>query len=287
MDLSTPRVMGILNVTPDSFSDGGNLGTEQKAGVFSVSVEKVLRAAEAMLAEGAALLDVGGESTRPGAAPVSVQEELDRVIPVVEALTGQLGAAVSVDTSAVEVMAEAARKGAFLINDVRALQRPLTLEQVAEDAMAVCLMHMQGEPDNMQAGPHYADVVDEVLAFLSARVDACLAAGIARENLVLDPGFGFGKTLQHNYLLLQQLARFQRLDLPVLVGISRKSMLGKLLHRPVGERLAGGIAATLYALSQGAAIIRTHDVGPVVDAIKVYSAIRSAGDDMATVFREK
>ncbi|MDT8427804.1 MAG: dihydropteroate synthase [Pseudomonadales bacterium] len=279
--------MGILNATPDSFSDGGNLAMEQNAGVFSVSVEKALRVAETMLAEGAALLDVGGESTRPGAAQVSVQQELDRVIPVVEALTVQLGAAVSVDTSSPQVMAEAARKGAFLINDVRALQRPRALQQVAEDGLAVCLMHMQGEPDTMQAAPHYADVVDEVLAFLANRVDACLAAGIARENLLIDPGFGFGKTLQHNYLLLQQLSRLQALNLPVLVGVSRKSMLGRLLHRPVEQRLAGSIAATMYALSQGAAIIRTHDVGPTIDAIKVYAATRLAGDETAALFREK
>lgn len=269
LDLSRPRVMAILNVTPDSFSDGGRFGAPGAA----------LARAAGMVAEGADLIDVGGESTRPGAAPVSVAEELDRVMPVVERIVRELDVCVSVDTSAPAVMREAAAAGAHLLNDVRALRRVGALEAARDTGLPVCLMHMSGEPDNMQRDPHYEDVVTEVRDFLLGRVAACVAAGIPQTRLVLDPGFGFGKTLEHNLALLSRLDELVGAGLPVLAGLSRKSMIGALLGgRPVGERLHGSVAAAMVAAMRGACILRVHDVGPTADALKVLTAIARNGN---------
>lgn len=258
--------MGILNLTPDSFSDGGRF----------LARDAALRHAEEMLAQGAAIIDIGGESTRPGAHPVSIGQELDRVLPVVEALAGEIGAPISVDTFKPEVMREAVAAGAGMINDILALQAPGALQAAAEAAVPVCLMHMQGEPRTMQTDPHYGDVVAEVLQFLTERRDACLAAGIRRDRIVLDPGFGFGKTLEHNLALLRHLDQFPALDAPILVGISRKSMIGTLLGgAPVDQRVQGSVAAAVVAVMRGAAIIRTHDVRETVDALKVAAAVLS------------
>ncbi len=265
LDLSSPRVMGILNVTPDSFSDGG---------VFFAR-DAAMRQAEAMWRAGAAIIDVGGESTRPGAEPVTVQEELDRVIPIVEALHAELPVVLSVDTSKPEVMREAVAAGAGLINDVYALRREGALEAARECGVPVCLMHTQGEPRTMQREPRYDDVVDEVVGFLGQRISACLEAGIARDRLLVDPGFGFGKELPHNLQLLKNLPQLKKLDCPILVGISRKSMVGALLdRRPVDGRLHGSVAAATLAVWQGAAIVRAHDVGPTVDAVRIAAAVR-------------
>jgi dihydropteroate synthase len=267
VDLSRPAVMGVLNVTPDSFSDGGRY----------LQLAEALRRAETMVAEGAALIDVGGESTRPGAPPVSAQEELERVLPVVERLARELPAPVSVDTSKPEVMRAVARAGAGLINDVRALRLPGALEAVATSGLPVCLMHMRGEPATMQREPGYADVVGEVRAFLAERVRACENAGIPRERILVDPGFGFGKTLDHNLILLRHLNRFTGLAAGVLVGMSRKSMIGALLDAPVDERLAGSLAAAVIAAWQGARIVRAHDVRETVQALRVCAAVMAAG----------
>lgn len=267
--------MGILNATPDSFSDGGRLQSVTQTGGFCVSVDRALQLAETMLDQGASIIDVGGESTRPGALPVSEQEEMERVLPVVEAIAKRLDIAISVDTSSVRVMEEAIAVGAGLINDVRALGRQGAMEVVAPSMAAVCLMHMRGQPLDMQEQAEYGCVVDEVLAFLEQRVVACEKAGIERGRLLVDPGFGFGKTLTHNYELLRHLGRLQVLGLPILVGLSRKSMIGNITGRGVEQRLAGGLAATVHALLQGAAIVRTHDVAETVDAIKVHCAIVS------------
>lgn len=268
LDLSRPVVMGILNTTPDSFSDGGSYYKNHR-----LSLDLAVRRAEQMLAEGAQIIDIGGESTRPGAPVVSEQEELERVVPVVEAVAGKLGALVSVDTSSAQVIRESARHGAGLINDVRALQRDGALAAAAAAGLPVCLMHMQGEPDTMQENPHYSDVVEQVSSFLQQRITDCLAAGIAREQILLDPGFGFGKTLAHNLALLQRLPEFARLGLPLLVGMSRKSMVAQLLGRPVEQRLAGSLALALLAAERGASIIRVHDVAETVDVLKVLAAV--------------
>lgn len=266
LDLSRPAVMGVLNVTPDSFSDGGRY----------LQLDAALRRAEIMVEEGAALIDVGGESTRPGAAPVPVQEEMARVLPVVERLARELPVPISVDTSRPEIIREAARAGAGLINDVRALRLPGALEAAAASGLPICLMHLQGDPATMQQEPRYADVVAEVHAFLAGRVRACEAAGIPRERILVDPGFGFGKTLDHNLTLLRHLDRFADLAAGILVGISRKSMIGALLDVPVGERLAGSLAAAVIAFWQGANIIRAHDVRETVQALQVCAAARAA-----------
>ncbi len=271
IDLSVPVVMGIVNATPDSFSDGGRLASGASAG-FKVSVDKALALADRMLQQGAALLDVGGESTRPGAASLSAQEELDRVIPVIEAIRARLDIAISVDTSTPVVMVEAIAAGAGLVNDVRALRRPGALAAVAGLDVAICLMHMRGEPGTMQQDVQYEDVVAQVRAFLAERVDICIGHGIARSRLLVDPGFGFGKSVEQNYRLLRELSQFQGFGLPLLVGMSRKSMLGAVTGRPVDERIHAGVAASVLALQGGAAIIRTHDVAPVVDAIRVHRA---------------
>lgn len=268
LDLTAPVVMGILNVTPDSFSDGGR---------FAAPGAALLHAGE-MVAAGAAIIDVGGESTRPDAPAVGLQEELDRVIPVIEALCGRLDVLISIDTMKPEVMRAAVDAGAGMVNDVLALQAPGAIEAVAAAGAAVCLMHMQGTPRTMQLHPHYEDVVGEVRHFLLQRASACEAAGIARGRIVLDPGFGFGKTVAHN---LELLARFEDLaatGYPLLAGLSRKSMLGKLLDRAVDQRLPGSLALATLAVAGGARIIRSHDVGATVDAVRVAAAVRAAGE---------
>lgn len=266
LDLSRPQVMGILNVTPDSFSDGGRYDR----------LDAGLRHAEAMVRAGAALIDVGGESTRPGAPPVSEQEELERVCPVVEAIARELDVIISVDTSTAAVMRESARLGAGLLNDVRSLQRPGALEAAARSGLPVCLMHMRGEPGNMQDDPQYPDIHAEVHGFLVERIAACEAAGIARERILLDPGFGFAKTLEHNLRLFRQLERLHEFGLPLLVGVSRKSMIGKVLDKPVGERLYGSLALAALAVAKGAQIVRVHDVAETVDAVRMIAAVEWA-----------
>ena len=268
LDLSRPVVMGILNTTPDSFSDGGSYYSGSK-----LSLDLVVRRAEQMLIEGAKIIDVGGESTRPGAVAVSEQEELDRVVPVVAALVDKLGALVSVDTSTASVMTESAKAGASLINDVRALQRGGALAAAAATSLPVCLMHMQGQPDNMQQNPHYDDVIAEVSDFLRARIAQCHAHAIPSQRILLDPGFGFGKTLAHNLALLRRLPELGELGCPLLVGMSRKSMVAQLLNRVVDERLPGSLALALLAAERGAAIIRVHDVAATVDVLKVLAAV--------------
>lgn len=263
LDLSRPHVMGILNVTPDSFSDGGRF----------VSPDAALQQARAMVAQGASLIDVGGESTRPGAAPVSEQEELDRVIPVVERLRAALDTVISVDTSNPAVMKAAAAAGAHLINDVRALARPGALEAAASTGLPVCIMHMKGEPGVMQQNPHYDNVVEDVVQYLEARSQACIAAGIMANRILVDPGFGFGKNLQHNLQLMHHLEQLQQLPYPLLVGVSRKSMIGAVLDRPVGQRLIGSVALAVIAVQKGARIIRAHDVGATVDAVRMTHAV--------------
>ena len=263
LDLSTPVVMGVLNVTPDSFSDGGRFLSPAAA------IEQGLRLA----AEGAALIDVGGESTRPGAAPVGVAEELARVVPVVRALSERTTAVISVDTSKPQVMQAAAAAGAGLINDVRALREPGALAAARASGCAVCLMHMQGEPGTMQQAPSYRDVLAEVQAFLGERVDACLAAGLQPDQLLIDPGFGFGKTFEHNLTLLRGLAELARADVPLAVGLSRKALLGKLTGRAAHERLYGSVALAVIAALHGARLIRAHDVAATVDALKVVAAL--------------
>jgi len=268
LDLSRPVVMGILNTTPDSFSDGGSYYRDR-----DLNLDLAVRRAEQMLSEGAEIIDVGGESTRPGAASVSEQEELDRVIPVVDALANKLGALVSVDTSTASVITESAKAGAGLINDVRALQREGALIAAANTGLPICLMHMQGQPDSMQQNPHYDDVITEVTDFLRSRITACHAQGISSGRIILDPGFGFGKTLAHNLALLQRLAELSELGYPLLVGMSRKSMVAQLLNRPVDERLPGSLALAMLAAERGAAIIRVHDVAATVDVLKVLAAV--------------
>lgn len=275
VDLSTPVVMGVINVTPDSFSDGATLGALE-ADRFKVAVDRALARAEAMVNAGARIIDVGGESTRPGAAPVSTDEELQRVMPVIEAVRSNLDTAISIDTSSPEVMREACRLGADMVNDVRALQRDGAMAVVLSSGVAACLMHNRGEPGTMQQDVNYNDVVEEVLAFLKDRVAQTISAGIPREKLVIDPGFGFGKTVTHNYTLLRELHRFKELQLPILVGISRKSMIGNVTGRPPEQRLAGTLAATSWALTKGAKIIRTHDVAETLDIIKIHCAIAGA-----------
>jgi len=264
LDLTEPVVMGVLNVTPDSFSDGGRYVESSRA------VERGLRMAE----EGAGIIDVGGESTRPGAAPVDAGEELERVLPVIERLAARLPLPISVDTSKPEVMRAAVAAGAGLINDVRALEAPGALEAAAESGAAVCLMHMRGEPRSMQDDPRYGDVVGEVRGYLAARVEACRGAGIGTGRICVDPGIGFGKRPDHNLALLAALDRLADPAFPVLVGVSRKSLVGIITGRPAGERLAGSVAFAALAVMRGAAIVRAHDVAATVDAVKVASALR-------------
>ncbi|TPW18688.1 MAG: dihydropteroate synthase [Halothiobacillaceae bacterium] len=266
LDLSHPQVMGILNVTPDSFADGG---------LFS-SLDAALVHAEQMIKEGAAVIDVGGESTRPGAKAVALQEELDRVIPVIERLTSEFDAVISIDTSKPRVMRAAVAAGATMINDVYALRAAGAMQAAAELGVAVCLMHMQGEPRTMQENPCYTDVVTEVRTFLSERLVACAQAGITTSRLIIDPGFGFGKNLQHQLRLFHHLTEFSVLDAPLLVGVSRKSMIGNVLGNSVSSRLAASVALAGIAVWQGAAIIRAHDVAATVDAVRICQAVRMA-----------
>ncbi len=263
LDLDIPVVMGVLNVSPDSFSDGGRFA----------ELPAALAQAERLAGEGAAIIDVGGESTRPGAAPVDVDEELRRVIPVIEHLVERLALPVSVDTSKPEVMRAAIAAGASMINDVTALRAPGAVEAVAESDVAVCLMHMQGEPRTMQNEPHYTDVLVEVRDFLRGRVACCIEAGISVSRLVIDPGFGFGKTQEHNLELLRRLRELVADGHPVLAGLSRKSMIGKLTGRVDGERLGGSLALATLAILSGARIVRAHDVAPTVDAIRIIAAM--------------
>lgn len=261
--LNKVKVMGILNVTPDSFSDGGQFQCFDSA----------LKQVEQMVVNGVDIIDIGGESTRPGAAEVSVQDEIVRVIPLLKAIKSRFDINVSIDTSKSEVMSEAIIYGADMINDVRALQNNGCIEVVAQSNIDVCLMHMQGMPRTMQEKPQYNDIIDDIIVFFRQRIHCCEQAGITKERLVLDPGFGFGKTLAHNYEVLAQFAQFKSLGLPVLAGISRKSMIGNLLNRDVNERLAGSLAAAIVAVQQGANIIRVHDVQESVDAMNILKAV--------------
>jgi dihydropteroate synthase len=264
LSLDSPVVMGVLNLTPDSFSDGGRFNDPDAA----------VARAETLVLEGAAILDIGGESTRPGAAPVDREAELRRVLPVLERIAARVPVLLSVDTSNPEIMRRAAAAGAHMINDVRALRAPGALEAAAGGTLAVCLVHMRGEPADMQREPQYAQLIEEVSSFLAARRSACEAAGIARERLCIDPGFGFGKTVAHNRQLLARLGDFRALGLPIAVGLSRKSLVGALTGRPLTERLAGSIALATIAVLRGARIVRAHDVAATVDALKVAEAFR-------------
>jgi len=259
-------VMGILNLTPDSFSDGGQF----------LNPDAAIQRVKEMIEEGADIIDIGGESTRPGAQPLTAEEEVQRVVPVIEAVRTKYNIPMSIDTSKAEVMKAAIAAGATMINDVRALQEPGALDAAAELQVPVCLMHMQGQPRTMQQNPTYADVVNDVRSFLLARLRACVDAGIDRKNLLIDPGFGFGKTLAHNLSLLKHLPEFVSMGLPILVGISRKSMLGTILDAEVDQRVAGGLATTVLGFEAGAKVFRVHDVKQTVDALKVCQAVQCA-----------
>lgn len=263
IDLTRPVVMGILNVTPDSFSDGNRYA----------DIDAALERARQMEQEGAAIIDVGGESTRPGAAAVDEAVEISRVVPVIEGIAAASSIAISIDSSKPKVMAAAVRAGACIVNDVYALRLPGARAFAAEAQVGVCLMHMQGEPRTMQEHPHYDDVVAEVCAFLTQQRDECLRGGIAREAIALDPGLGFGKGLAHNLTLLKSLAHFAALGSPLLVGVSRKSFIGRILARPVQDRLYGGLGLAAFAVAEGARIVRSHDVGATRDAIEVVNAV--------------
>lgn len=264
LNLDVPRVMGILNVTPDSFSDGGKHN----------SLDNAMRQADAMVKAGATIIDVGGESTRPGAPEVTLDEELERVIPVIEKMASELETIISIDTSKSGVMRAAVEAGASLINDVQALQAPGALDAAVACGVPVCLMHMQGLPRTMQHNPQYSDVAQEVCDFLMSRANACIDAGIRKEQIILDPGFGFGKTLDHNFALFAQLNKVQSLGFPVLVGVSRKSMIGNLLDRSTDERLAGSLALAALASYQNANILRVHDVTETVDVVKIINKVQ-------------
>lgn len=259
LDLTYPQVMGILNVTPDSFSDGGKHN----------GLDAALRHAEAMISAGATIIDVGGESTRPGAAEVSTEEELERVVPIVELIARYFDVWISVDTSKADVITASAQAGATLINDIRSLSEPGALEAAAQSGLPVCLMHMQGEPKTMQHKPVYTDVVAEVDSYLTSQIERCTSAGIDKSRLLIDPGFGFGKNLEHNYQLLAHLAHFHHFGLPLLVGMSRKSMIGQLLKVGPTQRVTGSVACAVIAAMQGAHIIRVHDVKETVEAMRV------------------
>lgn len=265
LSLDTPHVMGIVNVTPDSFSDGGKFN----------SVDAALEQVEAMIASGVTIVDIGGESTRPGAPDVEQQEELERVIPVIRAIRERFDVWISVDTSKAEVMRQAVEAGADIINDVRALQEPGALEVAAAAGVPICLMHMQGQPRTMQANPTYEDLLTDVAQFLQERISACEAVGITREQLILDPGFGFGKTLEHNYHLLAHLDKFHQFGLPVLAGMSRKSMIFRLLDKEPADCLAGSLACATLAAVKGAQIIRVHDAVETVEAMKIVQMMQS------------
>lgn len=266
LDLTSPKIMGILNFTPDSFSDSGKF----------FSLDKALFQVEKMLNDGAEIIDIGGESTRPNAPIVSLEDELQRVVPLVDAVRKRFDCLISVDTSKAEVMRQATQAGADIINDVRALQEPNALETAAELGLPVCLMHMQGDPQTMQQNPDYDDVIEEVSDFLNQRIFACLSAGIPKAHLILDVGFGFGKTVQHNYQLLKHLNLFAESGYPVLAGLSRKSMIGAVLDKPVDQRLIGSVAGALLCVQNGAKIVRVHDVAETAEALKIWRAMRDA-----------
>jgi len=266
LDLNVPQIMGILNFTPDSFSDSGQFYKLDKA---LIQIEKMLQA-------GASIIDIGGESTRPNADEVTLEQELERVVPLVEAVHKRFGCWISVDTSKAQVMVESAKVGMDLINDIRALQEPQALETALKLGLPVCLMHMQGQPRTMQANPYYDDVVGEVLEFLQKRTALCLKEGMKPENIIWDVGFGFGKTVQHNYKLLQQLARFAAEGFPLLAGLSRKSMIGAVLDKTVEQRVMGSAAGALIAVMNGATILRVHDVEQTADVLKIWQATLNA-----------
>jgi len=263
LNLDQPVVMGILNVTPDSFSDGGQYH----------ALDAAFQQAQKMVADGATIIDIGGESTRPGASAVSLEEELARVVPIIERISAQLDVIISIDTSKAQVMRQAIAAGAHIINDVRALQEEGALQAAAELAVPVCIMHMQGQPSNMQDAPAYQDVTAEVVSFLELRILDCVNAGIKRENIILDPGFGFGKTLEQNYQLLADTAVFHQFGLPVLIGVSRKSMIGNLLQCDESQRLAGSLACAAAAAADGAQILRVHDVRETADVLAVVAQL--------------
>jgi len=265
LDLALPQIMGILNVTPDSFSDGGAYA----------QIDRAVQHAKTMVAQGASIIDVGGESTRPGAADVLLVEELDRVLPVIERIRQEVDCWISIDTSKAAVMTEAVKAGANIINDVRALQEPGALQAAVDANVPVCLMHMQGQPRSMQTAPHYEDVVEDVKRFLKQRAELCIKAGIKPANIIIDLGFGFGKSLAHNFELLDATAQFEALGYPILTGVSRKSMFGQLLDRDVSSRLAGSLAGAMIAMQQGSKIIRVHDVPETVDVMKVLQQLNT------------
>ena len=270
LDLSKPRLMAIVNATPDSFSDGGLFFENNR-----LSIDKVASRIDVIAKEGADIIDIGGESTRPGAAAVSLQEEMDRVLPVVEWARANTNLAISVDTSSPELMEEAAKKGAHIINDVRALTRANAVEVVANNGLLVCLMHMQGKPATMQHAPQYQNPMVEVSTFLQSRVLECLEKGIEREQIWLDPGFGFGKTLEHNLTLLQQLPELGSLGFPILAGLSRKSMIEHLLGHDLEQRLPASLGLAMIALERGAKVLRVHDVAATRDIIDIYTAVQN------------
>lgn len=265
LSLDTPQVMGIVNVTPDSFSDGGKF----------TSIDVAISQVESMIQAGVTIIDIGGESTRPGAPDVALEEELKRVIPVIKAIRERFDVWISVDTSKAEVMKQAVEAGADIINDVRALQEPGALEVAAQAGVPICLMHMQGQPRTMQSNPHYDDLLRDVSEFLAQRIDACKAVGIKKTQLILDPGFGFGKTLEHNYHLLAHLEKFHQFGLPLLAGMSRKSMIFKLLDKAPADCLAGSLACATLAAAKGAQIIRVHDAKETVEAMKIVQMMQS------------
>lgn len=262
-DKNTPQIMGILNTTPDSFSDGGHFNQLQKA----------LQHARSMIADGADIIDIGGESTRPGAQEVTLAQELERTIPVIEKLRAESNIPISIDTTKPQVMSEAVAAGANIINDVKALQSPGAIEIAAKTNAQICLMHMQGTPQTMQNAPVYENIVEEITSFFEQRIAACVSGGVNPQKITLDPGFGFGKTLEHNYQILANLDCFSKLKRPILVGVSRKSMIGNVLNNSVSERLAGSLAAAIFAAQHGASVLRVHDVKETADAFAVLAKI--------------
>jgi len=276
LDLSSPIVMGVLNVTPDSFSDGGNLFFDDG---ISIDHDAVIRQVEIMQKAGAMIIDVGGESTRPGAEGVSEREEIDRVVPIIETISGRSDIAISIDTNKPTVMRAAVEAGASMINDVYALRQEGAMEVASNLDVAICLMHMQGEPCMMQDKPNYQDIPGDIIEFMSRRLEACRSNGISLDRIVIDPGFGFGKTHQHNLQLLAKLEQFQKFEVPILIGLSRKSTLGYLTGKDVDNRLSSGISAAVIAVQRGANIVRTHDVESTVDALKIVHAVMQTGKE--------
>ena len=265
LDLSKPKIMGVLNITPDSFSDGGKYQ----------SLDHALSACEKMIDEGASIIDVGGESTKPGSSPIEAGIQIDRVIPVIQSIKKNFDTIVSVDTGDPVVMREAIKNGAEIVNDVYALKNTVDMDFLSGENKAICLMHMKGSPSTMQENPVYDDLMTEIKDFLEERINFCLRAGKNRESLIIDPGFGFGKTLRHNILLLKNIEQLKYLKVPICIGISRKSFIGKITNKTINERLYGSLGATLIALQNGANIIRTHDVGPTRDIIKLYNSLNN------------